>query len=259
MAAKTLPAINRIFNSRTQNLLDTESTRSTILCDLGNNSFKIPDDQDCLMSVITAEIPNFLYTFDTIPSFSITGLGDAVTSITSVFQLQGVDINTAYTIATLRTAITAKTYTHGTYTLTLTVTAVNGTNQYNFAISGGVGDYFIQGKIPQIGLTSSSQYMFPFTAPTSPKLSPNYFVVRSPDLQTMYSQPIAKFQCDVARTNTVFYKNYSNFETRILSPFVGIFQLQIQDEDGVPLNLRGYDWSVHVLFRFIPKQNLEIK
>ena len=41
------------------------------------------------------------------------------------------------------------------------------------------------------------------------------------------------------------------------SPYIQMFQIQLCDEDGNPINLRGNDWSINVQFKFVPKQNLE--
>jgi hypothetical protein len=83
-------------------------------------------------------------------------------------------------------------------------------------------------------------------------------MIKSPDLQTMYSQPIAKIQNDVAIGGTVFYKNFSRFDTRVLSQFIKTFLLQVLDENGNIANLHCNDWSINLQFKFVPKQNLHI-
>ena len=55
---KVLPTRQYCFNSRLTPQDPTDTKRSTILCDLGKDAFAVPPDQDCLLSVITAEIPS---------------------------------------------------------------------------------------------------------------------------------------------------------------------------------------------------------
>ena len=267
-AAKVLPTRQYTFNSRTSPLNYSDTTRNTIVCNLGKDAFKVPDNQECLLSVITAEIQYGLLppTFDVVPTFSILGEGGSgVISTNQTFN--GVNITNNYTLAQLITALNGKTYTHGANTLTLGVAQTSGAYTLNFSITGGTGSYIIlMGSLntPQLGInavpgvTTPPSFLFPFTTPSAPLLQPKYFIVRSPDLQTMYNQAIAKIQNIPPQTgNYMFYQNYSDFDTRVLSPYIQMFQLQLCDEDGNPINLRGNDWSINVQFKFVPKQNLE--
>jgi hypothetical protein len=261
--SKLLPTRQYCFNSRASPITDiTDNKRSTIQCDLGKDAFRVPDDQDCLMSVITAEIPMQNFTFDTVPTFQIY---NAVTTSTQTFG--GINTTTAYTVATLITALNNTTYTHNAQTVTLTVTQAAGTNCLTFTLAGTGSpfSFIFNSNIPQLGINAvfnknnGSQFPSPFTPPSSPLLVPKYYIVRSPDMQTMYSQPIAKIQTDLTYlSNTIYYKNFSSFDTRVLSPFIQNFQLQLTDEDGNPIHLRGADWSINVQFKFIQKQNLEV-
>lgn len=269
LESKVLPTRQYTFNSRISplNLLDTK--RSTIQCNLGKDAFTVPADQDCLLNVITAEIQfstSAPYTFDSIPTFSIYGDNGSGNNFTAQ-TLAGINTTTSYTVATMITALTGQTYTHGTKTLTLTVALVSGQFNLNFSVSGGTGSYvftFNQMNIPQLGLNGSltgttPTFVLPYSAPSAPMMQPKYFLVRSPDLQTMYSQAIAKIQNIPPQSGTyIYYQNFSDFDTRVLSSYVGTFQLTLYDEDGNPMNLRGGDWSINIQFKFVPKQNLAI-
>lgn len=262
---KVLPTRQYCFNSRVSPITDvSDSKRSTIQCNLDKDAFRIPDDQDCLMSVITAEIPINTITFDKIPQFYIyhPSLGSTIQTFA------GIDINTTYTITTLIAALNGTTYTHFGYSMTLAVTRAAGQNYLTFDLttSGFTGFFISFGtNIPQLGINvaynnqQGANFPVPYTAPSAPLLISKYYMVKSPDLQTMYNQPIAKIQTDLTyQSTTIYYKNFSNFDIRILSPFVQNFQLQLTDEDGNVVNLRGLDWSINVQFRFLPKQKLEI-
>lgn len=267
--AKILPTRQYTFNSRVSPLNYLDTMRSTILCNLGKDAFRVPADQDCLMSVITAEIQfqsSSNFTFDSVPTFSLVGEGGS--GVISTNQtLSGVNTTTNYTVPSLVASINAKAYTHGANTLTLGASIASGTNQIAFTLTGGTAPYLIyfnQQNIPQLGVNGSATgaypfFTFPFTAPSAPLLQPKYFIVRSPDMQTMYNQAIAKIQNIPPQSgNVIFYQNFSDFDTRILSTFVQTFQLLLCDEDNNPMNLRGNDWSINIQFKFIPKQNLEM-
>ena len=267
-ASKVLPSRQYTFNSRTSPLNYSDTTRNTIVCNLGKDAFKVPPDQDCLMSVITAEIQYSTgtpFTFDSVPTFSIFGEGGSGVIQTNQ-TLNGINTTSNYTVAQLVTALNAKTYTHGANTLTLGVAVTSGAYTLNFSLTGGTGSYvfsFNQMNIPQLGINGSltgttPSFVLPFTTPSAPLLLPKYFLVRSPDMQTMYSQAIAKIQNIPPQSGAfIFYQNFSDFDTRVLTPYIQMFQLVLCDEDNNPVNLRGGDWSINIQFKFIPKTNLE--
>lgn len=263
--SKVLPTRQFILNSRSSPITDvTDTKRSTIQVNLDKDAFRIPDDQDCLLSVITAEIPMQTFTFNKIPTFQISNQWG-----TSSQTFTGIDTNTTYTVSTLVAALNNTNYSHFGYTASLSVTATAGTNVLTFTVS--IAGFFTPisfiffDNIPQLGINAiyngiaGVPQVSPYTAPSAPLLIPKYYIVKSPDIQTMYAQPIAKIQTDLTYQNTtIYYKNFSQFDTRVLSPFVQTFQLQLTDEDGIPINLRGADWSINIQFKFIKKQKLEI-
>ena len=422
--SKILPPRQYCFNSRLTPLDATDAKRSTIVCSLGKDAFRVPEDQDCLMSVITAEVPSttspfqtndnqtfYLSTTNNIAAYNTT-FTSAVQTIpdTTYILLKscpntlivntlmkpdttggGLTSGTTYFVKTVETPVTISLWTQVGTTVTLTITAYgaitfNSTNYYvhiygasslgvpdgayqtsasgsttsivftsptsNTQVTSGAGvsvtlcrislsttlggstmaltassptiiftcsfsaactlgfigdttytnatiastlnnktltlisgtttpltatlsgmnqltlsvgaNYylFFPLDIPQIGayptLVGSALGGNSVTFAQVPYINPKYFIVRSPDMQTMYSQPIAKIQNDVASGNLIFYQNFSQFDTRILSTFVQTFQLQLQDENGNPAHLHGSDWSINVQFKFIPKQNLEV-
>lgn len=244
------------LNSRTASTI-IDTTKMSKLSFKLNDTIICPYGFDFYVSLVSAEIPNTIYTVDDTNNIIAFGFANATLGTYLPFSvtLQKGKYSGITGLNSIASQLSGNNlYTLDNTTLTLTVTFNIALNRFSFSYSRNVGgyvyDFALTYKYPLLGTTvTSARSSSSFIASTYPKLYPTYLLLAT-NLNTnnqavnVSKQAILdKIPVVVPANSFMFYKNWLLYRTKITNKHIDTINVSLLDDLGNEVNLNGSNWS----------------